>query len=113
MPAVGNVVAFPKRDVRNRHDATLSAVVVVSCALRTLGEPARLSELAALAGRVDPQLDHRTVADVLHGAATDELDGVLPFALFRPVALQGEEAWAFSPEYRAVMRQAGLEPTLR
>ena len=109
----GNVIAFPRRDGRARHDAALSAVVIVSCALRALGEPARLPDLARLASCVDPRLDEMAVARVLAGETLTELDGVLPFTLFRRVELAGEEAWAFSPEYRAVTLEAGLAPERR
>ena len=109
----GNVIAFPRRDGRARHDAALSAVVIVSCALRTLGEPARLTDLVRLASCVDPRLDAAAVARVLAGETLADLDGVLPFMLFRRVDLAGEEAWALSPEYRAVTLEAGLAPAGR
>lgn len=108
-----NVIAFPRRDGRARHDAALSAVVIVSCALRTLGEPARLADLVRLASCVDPRLDAAAVARVLAGETLADLDGVLPFTLFRRVDLAGEEAWALSPEYRAVTLEAGLAPAGR
>ncbi|ODT59054.1 MAG: hypothetical protein ABS77_10790 [Phenylobacterium sp. SCN 69-14] len=108
-----NVIAFPRRDGRARHDAALSAVVIVSCALRTLGEPARLTDLVRLASCVDPRLDAAAVARVLAGETLADLDGVLPFMLFRRVDLAGEEAWALSPEYRAVTLEAGLAPAGR
>lgn len=113
MPQGGNIIAFPARGAREKHDAALAAVVVVSCALRTLGEPARLPELARLVERVDPGLDEAVVAQVLAGEVLAELDGALPFHLFRRVELLGGEAWAFSPEYRYIMHEAGLEPNLR
>ena len=113
MPDGSNVVAFPARGGRERHDAALSAVVIVSCALRTLGEPARLGELAELVQRVDPRLGQAKVAEVLSGHVLADLDGVLPFGLFRQVELLGGQAWAFSPESRLMMHEAGLQPTLR
>ena len=113
MPDGGNVVAFPIRGGRGRHDAAMSAVVVVSCALRTLGEPAPLEELVELVRRVDPRLDEAAVLQVLDEDVLADLDGVLPFRLFRQVELLGGRAWAFSPEYRYIMHEAGLEPNLR
>ena len=113
MPDGGNVIAFPVRGGRDRHEAAMAAVVVVSCALRALGEPARLTELAHLVERVDPKFDEAIVAQVLDGQMLADLDGVLPFRLFRRVELLGKEAWAFSPEYRYIMHEAGLEPNLR
>lgn len=113
MPDGSNVVAFPARGGRGRHDAAMSAVVIVSCALRTLGEPARLPELVELVRRVDPRLGEAEVARVLDGGVLADLDGLLPFRLFRQVELLGGRAWAFSPEYRYIMHEAGLEPNLR
>jgi hypothetical protein len=38
-----------------------------------------------------------------------EMDG----AIVRPVDLRGEAAWAFTPPFRAILREAGLPLTLR
>lgn len=112
-PPAGNVIPFPFKKERSSRESVLAAIVMVSCALWTLGEPATIAELKRLMVDLEPALDEGEIAAVLDGRAEALLDATFPFPLFQRVAAGDFEAWVFTREYRSVMHGAGLAQILR
>ncbi len=111
------VVAFPaNRMGKARLDMELSFAAYVVAAVRALGEPATVAEIESLL-RATPAASHFNFAgQVVETLAELSLAGQgVPFdvQVFRPVELERQTAWAFTPDFRGRMRAAGYAPRLR
>lgn len=99
-----NVIPFPAAAPSTR--VVLERLVA---ALQTLGEPAKTAEIAAI-------LSFDSAAEVeatLVRFCRDSPPWFEGDAVFRPVDLRGESAWAFTSQFRTLLREGGLPPALR
>ncbi len=106
-----NVIPF-RRAIRGYHDDPEVDIAYVAAALRYLGEPATVAEIADFLSLHETERTMSRSIDVATLLASHSPSGLLP-SIFRPVGLGGGAAWAFTPEFRRSLRQAGLEPRFR
>lgn len=101
------VVAFPQTLAPAGSHLRLG---LVAAAIRELGEPATIAEIAALLA-----LAQAPAPSVAHVAALFARDAGQPPGerLFRPVRLGDQTAWAFTRAFRAFLDQEGFHPIMR
>lgn len=109
-----NIISFQGARL-SRGDAPEPAVYLVS-ALRQLGEPATLDELAAIVGRVRGRRTDWTLAvlgAVLEKLSRTGFDESPETPVFRLVSLPSGEAWAFTQKFRNVLSSLDMPAALR
>ncbi len=101
------VIAFPPSKASAAGHQRLG---LVAAAIRELGEPATIEEIAALLALADTP-----APSIAHVAALFARDAGQPPGerLFRPVRLGDQTAWAFTRAFRAFLDQEGFHPIMR
>jgi hypothetical protein len=112
-----NVLPFPGRAPQYQHHVRIPDLFApVVTALHTLGEPATAVEIAEVLMRArQVSLDHKheVVTDILQAFGPGGSSRLAGVSVFRTVGLAGGRAWAFTAEFRNLLRVNGVEAALR
>lgn len=108
-----NVVQFPRRGLwKERNDLVPDQLIRLVAVLQVLGEPATSEEIVDMLSLCSLPANTEDVSALLnaHCFPQSEFDR---YVVFRRVRLQGQDVWAFTEEFRNLLREHGLGPVLR
>lgn len=92
-------------------------IALIVGAFRSVGEPATTAELAeVLRPLIVPEARiglRRDIEAVMRANAVPTPSPLFGCVVFRTVALEGREAWAFTETFRSLLRDGGLSTPLR
>nr|QQZ50006.1 hypothetical protein JKL49_25755 [Phenylobacterium glaciei] len=108
-----NVVLFPSPATwSGPHDPVSRELIRIVAVVHVLGEPVSAKEIADMLVLCSRPVCLNEVWELLdtHCFPQPAFDR---HVVFRRVRLQNQEAWAFTSEFRSLLRDSGLAPILR